>query len=313
MELYRRVRPTEFGQVVGQDQAVALLKSKLESEESLPHIVLFAGPSGIGKTTLAYIAAKAVGCDMSVANFSEVNAADVRGIDSIREVASVMDMAPMGGKARVWLFDEIVQWPKATQQASLTYLEKCPKHVWMFFCTSDTTGLLPTFLGRCFVINLKALSDDAIKKVLSYALKDEDVSICTPELFHLITTKAEGNARKALQLLEAALSTQDRQEQLDLVGISTIKEEEKVEFLAVALLKRERWATIVKILDGVKTDAEMETLRRQLLAYACKVLVGGGANTRFARGLIEFFRYSWSEVGRAGMYAAAFDCCQRKD
>lgn len=307
MELYRRVRPTELDLVIGQDQARAMLAAKLGSPEGLPHIVLLTGPTGTGKTTLAYILARHVGMTNPQANFTEINAADVRGIDSIREIAGIMDMAPMGGRARVWLFDEIVQWPKATQQASLTYLEKCPPHVWIFFCASDTSGLLPTFLGRCFTVQLRALDIPSLMEIIQSALNTLNQG-CSISVIRTIAGKSDGSARKALQLLEAVLTTESEQEQLEIVGLASIKEEEKVEFLARLFMQKSSWPSIVKTLDSIK-DSDMEGVRRQLLAYMTKVLSGTNlGNCQLAKSIIENFRFSWSEVGRAGMYVAAWDC-----
>src|SRR5437773_2031788 len=125
-ELYKKHRPRKFADVVGQPRAVAALESMVAAGE-VPHSVLFAGPSGTGKTTLARILARELGCGK---NFKEINAAESRGIDSIREVQSVMGLAPMGGKCRVWLWDEAHRLTPDSQSALLKTLEDTPSHVY---------------------------------------------------------------------------------------------------------------------------------------------------------------------------------------
>ena len=103
MPLHLDHRPKTLKRVVGQDATVAALKSVLERED-IPHAFLFHGPSGCGKTTLARIVAKKLGA--SEMDIKELNVADVRGIDSVREITRNMTLRPMGGTARVWILDE---------------------------------------------------------------------------------------------------------------------------------------------------------------------------------------------------------------
>lgn len=103
MPLHLDHRPKTLKRVVGQDATVAALKTVLERDD-MPHAFLFHGPSGCGKTTLARIVAKKLGC--SEMDLKELNVADVRGIDSIRDITRNMALRPMGGTARVWILDE---------------------------------------------------------------------------------------------------------------------------------------------------------------------------------------------------------------
>lgn len=104
--LYQAYRPRTFDEVVGNKEAIRTLESFIKRDISeVPHAFLFSGPSGCGKTTLARILAKKLGC--SDANFVEIDSADFRGIDTIREIRRQMRLAPVGGgSCRVWLIDE---------------------------------------------------------------------------------------------------------------------------------------------------------------------------------------------------------------
>ena len=103
MPLHLDHRPKTLKKVVGQGATVAALKAVLDRDD-IPHAFLFHGPSGCGKTTLARIVAKKLGC--SEMDIKELNVADVRGIDSVREISRTMMLRPMGGNARVWILDE---------------------------------------------------------------------------------------------------------------------------------------------------------------------------------------------------------------
>jgi DNA polymerase-3 subunit gamma/tau len=306
-DLYRKYRPTKFEDVVGQDQAVTVLQNKLQTE-NLPHVVLFSGPTGSGKNTLAYIVRNDLGC--TDANFIEINCAEVRGIDSVRELYDAIGYKPMAGKCRVWLFDEVVQLPKATQQAFLQVLEKCPAHVYFLLCTSDTTGLLPTFLGRCFIVNLEPLGSRALTKIVESVCEQLEVEL-PGKVLAAIVTNSGGSGRRALQLLEAVTAVEDDEEtQLAVVTLSSAKEEEKVEFLATALMKRAKWSSLVPIIQSV-TDPEK--MRHQLLAYASKIMASGSPDKSMAYLLIRTCQGSWREDGIAALWAAAWAACLKKD
>jgi DNA polymerase III gamma/tau subunit len=103
VELYRKYRPTKFSEVVGQSDAVKTLVD-MGKRKALPHFILFTGPSGCGKTTIARILRQKLKCSDS--DFSEVNAANDRGIDMVRDIEKKMNYAPIGGKCRLWLCDE---------------------------------------------------------------------------------------------------------------------------------------------------------------------------------------------------------------
>jgi DNA polymerase III gamma/tau subunit len=103
MELYKKYRPTKFKDVVGQQDAIRPLVA-MGKQGNIPHCLLFTGPSGTGKTTIARILKSALKCSDS--DFVEINGSEQRGIDAIREIKSRVNLAPLGGKCRVWLIDE---------------------------------------------------------------------------------------------------------------------------------------------------------------------------------------------------------------
>jgi DNA polymerase III gamma/tau subunit len=302
-ELHRKYRPRTLAQVVGQGRAVAILTDKLR-HNTVPHAIMFSGPTGTGKTTLAHILRKELGCTDH--NLIEINCADVRGIDSVREIQQVAPMLPLGGGPRVWILDEVVQLPKATQQAFLKVLEDVPDHVYFFLCTSETTGLLPTFRDRCFQITTRAIDEDTIAWLVCKVAVEEEATLSV-EAVRKITTYCEGSARKALQMVEACLTADTKEGQAD--RLSEVMAGEKGDFLARVIFQNKSWAEVQKSLQGVE-DRDVETLRRQVLAYASAIMMNPKASSGVARAyqVIMAFQDPFTWSGKAGLLAACWQC-----
>jgi DNA polymerase III subunit gamma/tau len=303
-ELHRKYRPRTLAQVVGQERAVAILTDKL-LHDTVPHAIMFSGPTGTGKTTLAHILRRELGC--TDYNLVEINCADVRGIDSVREIQQVVPMLPLGGGPRVWILDEVVQLPKTTQQAFLKVLEDVPEHVYFFLCTSETTGLLPTFKDRCFQITTQAIDENTIAWLVCKVALDEEATV-SEDAVRQITLYSDGSARKALQMLEACLTTDSKEEQAG--RLSEVMAGEKGDFLARVLFQNKSWAEVKKSLQGVE-DRDAETLRRQVLAYASAVMLNPKASSGTGRAyqIIMAFQDPFTWSGKAGLLAACWQCC----
>ncbi len=102
-EIYKRYRPKNLSQLIGQPEAVQMLEGMIKNN-AIPHATLLCGPSGVGKTTTARILKKLLKCNDN--DFEEINAADTRGLDTIRQIRSMMNLSPSGGQCRIYLLDE---------------------------------------------------------------------------------------------------------------------------------------------------------------------------------------------------------------
>ena len=310
MSLYRKYRPKSLDEVIGQDMAVSILSKKMK-DNSLPNTIMLSGPTGVGKSTLAGIIADSLGC--SEMNINSINCADVRGIETVREIRDVMYLAPMGGKCRVWKLEEVVQLPKLTQQGFLEILENTPPRVYFILCTSDTTGLLPTFMGRCFHIALESLSIKDIRRIVSSVLECENARTLDGVVMTAITTHADGSARKALQLLEACLPLKTVDDQLKAVNAASVEQAEKPEFLARLLLRRAEWSEVCMTLKTIE-DKDVETIRRQVLAYVGKGLIENwkAYNKALACVIINYLEDSIAYGGRAALAKRCYYICTGK-
>lgn len=308
--LYLKYRPTCWEEVVGQPVAVAKLQTLLKRKK-LPNVILLYGNTGAGKTTIARILSKELGVDPveNNPNYTEQNCADCRGIDDVREISSVMGTAAWGGKARVWNLDEVVQLPKASQQAMLKMLEDTPRHCYFILCTTDKTDLLPTLVGRCFPVFLHPFKDPAMTDLLKSVTSKENIKTFQ-SVVKKIVAQADGSARMALQLLES-VSTQST-EDLQLASIDGEAEETVAYQLAGALMYRKPWTVVAPMLSRLSQNPE--TCRRVILKYAETVLLGNAQiNIKMLANLvIQKFRYSLGESGRPGLTGTCWEITHAK-
>jgi DNA polymerase III subunit gamma/tau len=177
--LYRKYRPQDFDEVVGQEAVVQTLRNAIEAGQ-VRQAYLFAGPRGTGKTSLARILAKALNCEqgptatpdktcsscVSIASGTsldviEMDAASQRGIDDIREIRERVVLQPVEGRHKVYILDEAHQLTDAAFNALLKLIEEPPPHLVFVFCTTDLAKMLPTVRSRCqtFVFSRPRLPD----------------------------------------------------------------------------------------------------------------------------------------------------------
>lgn len=298
MELYKKHRPTSLNDIVGQDAACSML-SKMIEQESVPHAILFTGPSGTGKTTLARILKTHIQCHDN--DFHEINSADFRGVDSIREIRSRISLSPTRGPCKAWLIDECHKLTGDAQNAFLKMLEDTPKHVFFFLATTDPGKLLPTIRTRCTEIACKSLTPKQIQTMVNMVSKQEGKKLCE-EVCDRLAELAEGSARKALVLLHQILDISDEEEQLECLQSSDTRQQ-AIEIARALMNPKTQWPQMAALLKTV--EDEPESIRHLVLAYATAVLLKSPNSRAFQ--IIQSFRDDWYSCKKAGLVASCFE------
>lgn len=301
-ELYKVHRPRTLEKVIGAEQTCQALRNMLD-KGTLPHTLLFTGPSGCGKTTLARILKTELQCHEM--DFRELNCSDFRGIDTIREIARQMHLAPTGGKCRIWLLDEVHQLSKDGQNAALKILEDTPAHVYFFLCTTDPQKLLKTILTRCTEMPVRALSYPEIEGLVQKVCKREKIEL-TKDVLDELVGSANGSARTALVLLDkiANLKADQQVEALQ----QKLKEENEAIELCRLLMKKADWSQVAKCIKGL--TAEPESVRRAVLGYAASVLLNKNDWQAFT--ILQAFDGHFYDTGKPGLVRACYDAIVSK-
>ena len=297
MGLYLKYRPNALAEIEGNREIVITLRGMFKKYE-IPHSMLFHGPTGCGKTTLARIVAKELGCAEN--NLIEIDTAQFRGIDTVRDLRKNIQYTPLGGGIRVYIIDEVHKMTGDAQNAFLKILEDTPLHIYFILCTTDPQSLLPTIKGRCSQFQVQLLSDDDMKSLLTKIAELENDSI-EDEIIEQITQDSQGHPRNALQILEQVLST-PKKRRLTIAQQAAIEQSESIA-LCRALMKKQGWGEVKKILQGLKGQ-DAEGIRRVVIGYASSVLLN--TDNAVAGLILEAFQEPTYNMGFPGIVLACY-------
>lgn len=201
--LYRKYRPQRFKEVIGQDHVVKVLEGAIE-QNSISHAYLFAGSRGTGKTSVARIFAKAIGCSDN--DLYEIDAASNRGIDDIREIRAAVNTLPFESPYKVYIIDEVHMLTKEAFNALLKTLEEPPAHAVFILATTETDKLPETVISRCQTFSFKKPTQSILREVVIETAQKEGYSIDVAGA-ELIALLGDGSFRDTHGILQKVISS----------------------------------------------------------------------------------------------------------
>lgn len=284
--LYRKWRPQGFDSLVGQEAVRTALTNALETGR-IAHAYLFAGPRGTGKTSTAKILAKAVNCehgptpnpcnkcqncvrinDGTSMDVFEIDAASNRGIDEIRDLREKVAFAPVNGRYKVYIIDEVHMLTTEAFNALLKTLEEPPPHVIFILATTEPHKIPATIHSRCQRFDFKRVTDSDIVKRLREVADGSGIA-ADDDALQLIAVQADGGMRDALSLLDQCGVMAER------VSAETVRS-------VLGIVGREALRELVKAVGEGNVPKALELLET--------LLAGGKDVKQIITELVEYLR-----------------------
>ena len=289
--LYRKFRPTTFGEMVGQEAITRTLKNQIMAGR-VGHAYLFNGGRGTGKTSSAKILARAINClnpkdgepcneceickgalNGSLTDIVEMDAASNNSVEDIRSIREEVNFLPTKAKYRVYIIDEVHMLSPGAFNALLKTLEEPPEHVKFILATTEPQKLPATILSRCQRFDFKRISNEDIIKRLKIVCEESNIEI-TEGALQVIAVLAEGAMRDALSILERCV--QDGENKIDedkikdLVGIPKIA---YVHRIVQAVLTYDIDGAIGAVNDILDQGKDLENFLWEMIKYSKDILI----------------------------------------
>jgi DNA polymerase-3 subunit gamma/tau len=269
--LYRKWRPRRMAEVVGQEPVVRTLSRAIETGRVV-HAYLFSGPRGTGKTSTAKVLAMGLNCvkgptpepdgtcescraiiNNSSLDVVEMDAASNRGIDEIRDLRDRVHLAPVAGRMKVYIIDEVHMLTPEAFNALLKMLEEPPEHVVFVLATTEKHKVLPTIISRCQGFDFRRPGVETLREKLAEIAKAEGIPV-EPEALTVIAREGRGSFRDAEGLLdqlssfgEGRITAAMVRELLGSVGPETLLE-------TTTALHERRAADALRIVDRLSNE-----------------------------------------------------------
>ena len=289
--LSRRYRPKSFNEIVGQKHVVATLVNALQSDR-VAHAYLFAGPRGVGKTSMARILSKALNCQKgttgtpcnkcstcnSITNGNDIDVLEIdgasnRGIDEIRNIRQNVGYAPAVSKHKIYIIDEVHMLTKEAFNALLKTLEEPPEHVKFIFATTSPSRVPDTVQSRCQRFDFKNISIPEISDRLAQICKAENI-VSEEEVFQSIAKYARGGLRDSESILDQLASFCHEKITLrNVYDIFGVVSEEKLSNLINSFTEKKPELSIEIFHSIMESGRDIEGFIDQLLLYIRDLLL----------------------------------------
>jgi DNA polymerase III subunit gamma/tau len=269
--LYRKWRPRRFGEVVGQEPVVRTLSRAIETDR-VTHAYLFSGPRGTGKTSTAKVLAMGLNCargptpepdgtcescraiiNNSSLDVVEMDAASNRGIDEIRDLRDRVNLAPVAGRMKVYIIDEVHMLTAEAFNALLKMLEEPPEHVVFVLATTEKHKVLPTIVSRCQSFDFRRPGVETLREKLAEIAQAENIEV-EQEALTVIAREGRGSFRDAEGLLDQLSSFAEGQITASMVRelLGSVGPEALLE--ATSALHERRAADALRIVDRLSSE-----------------------------------------------------------
>ncbi|MDQ7826761.1 MAG: DNA polymerase III subunit gamma/tau [Candidatus Eremiobacteraeota bacterium] len=293
MALYRRWRSQRFSEVIGQEHVVKTLQNVVRNKKLLAHAYLFCGPKGTGKTSVARIFAKALNClegpsdepcnrcanclkitEGNSLDVMEIDAASHTSVEMVREhIIDKVNFAPIEGKFKIYLIDEVHKLSNHSFNALLKTLEEPPSHVIFILATTHPHELLPTILSRCQRFDFRRISQQDIMRRLRMVCQEEGYAIEEGAL-GIIAQASDGALRDALVVLEQSFSFSEGEvttaQVASLLGLT----EESLLFTFSQLIGEAKVSAVLQLLDKLVRDGkDMLQFVHELIEHYRRLLI----------------------------------------
>lgn len=294
--LYRKYRPRNFDQVVGQKVVKQTLKNAIQTNK-ISHAYLLSGPRGTGKTTIAKILARTVNClhpvngnpceeceacfaskEKECPDIIEIDAASNNGVEEIRELKNKISHVPTSLKYKVYIIDEVHMLTTSAFNALLKTLEEPPSHAIFILATTDVHKIPVTILSRCQTFTFKRIAETDLVEHLKDICEKENISI-DEEVLHKISDYSDGCLRDALGLLDKLSSYEkDNITMNDLLEINGVVNSESIVEFIKAMTEKNIEKIVATLNDFYNAGKDMvilaqdivEMLEKNLIAYYTK-------------------------------------------
>ena len=287
----RKYRPQTFDDLVGQEHVTRTLKNAVE-QNRLAHAYLFVGPRGIGKTSTARILAKALNCihgptitpcgecdsckEITAGNsldVLEIDGASNNGVEQVRELRDNVRYAPVKGKFKIYIIDEVHMLTSQAFNALLKTLEEPPEHVKFIFATTEPQKVLPTILSRCQRFDLHRIPANLIAQHLQYIAGEEKVTL-EPTAAHAIARGADGGLRDAESMLDQLVAfCGETIAESDVLNIFGFTSEQTVAGFTGKILRGETAEALGLLDEQAAAGKEMMKLLSDLISHLRDLLV----------------------------------------